>query len=89
MCWRIRFSAIEHLQKAPIITSLEMCPIPYVPLLGKNIIIFSNKTFQVLMFQTLHITDSYIITFMVNIWNQGKNLQDLSGQNPCENGGLV
>ena len=40
----------------------------------------SNKTFQVLIFQNIQITKSYIIEFLVNIWNHGKNLQDLSSQ---------
>ena len=43
----------------------------------------SNKTFQVLIFENIHIAKFYIIKFLVNIWNHGKNLQDLSSQNPC------
>ena len=27
----------------------KMCPIPDIPLTGENVIIFSNKTFQVLI----------------------------------------
>ena len=43
----------------------------------------SNITFQVLIFENIHIAKSYVIKILVNIWNHGKNLQDLSGQNPC------
>ena len=57
----------------------KMCPVLDVPLMGENIII----SFQVLLFENIHITKSYIIEFLVNIWNHGKNLQDLSGQNLC------
>ena len=61
--------------------------IPDVLLMGENIIIFSNKTFQVLKIQKIHITESYIIKyitkFLINTLNHVKNLQDLSGQNPC------
>ena len=51
-------------------------------LYGKILLFLSNKTFQVLIFENIHITKSYIIEFLVNIWNQ-QNLQDLSGQNLC------
>ena len=44
----------------------------------------SNKTIQVLIFENIHITKSYIINFLVNIWNHGKNLQDLSSQTPAK-----
>ena len=50
---------------------------------------FSNKSFQVLIFEKILITESYIIKLLVNIWNHFKKLQDLSGQNPCKNDGLV
>ena len=43
----------------------------------------SNKTFQVLILENIHITKSYIIKILIDIWNHGKNLQDLSSQNPC------
>ena len=43
ICWRIRFSAIAHLQKATITASLEICPILDVPLMGDNMIIFVKK----------------------------------------------
>ena len=52
-------------------------------------IIYSNKTFQVLIFETIHITESYLIKFLVNSWNHGKNWQDLQGQNHCKNVGQV
>ena len=48
----------------------KMCPILDVPLMDENIIFFlSNKTFQVLIFKNIHKTKSYIINFLVNIWN--------------------
>ena len=37
----------------------KLCPISDIPLMGKNIIIFSNKTFQVIRFEKINITDSY------------------------------
>ena len=73
----------------PIAISLEMCPIPDIPLMGENIIIFSNQMFKVLIFEKTHITESYLIKFFVNIWNNGKNLEDLHGQNSCKNVVLV
>ena len=36
------------------------------------------------IFENIHITKSYTIKFFVNIWNHGKNLQDLSGQKPFQ-----
>ena len=39
--------------------------------------------------EKIHITKSYIIKFLVNIWSHGKNLQDLNVPIPCRNGGLV
>ena len=61
-----------------------MCPILDVPPYPKILIFLSNKRFQVLI-ENIHITKSYIhvIKFLVNIWNHGKNLPDLSGQKPC------
>ena len=50
---------------------------------AKISLFLSNKSFQVLIFENKHITKSYIIKFVVNIWNHGKNLQVLSTQNPC------
>ena len=59
-----------------------MCLIPDLLLMGENIIIFSNKNFQVFIFENIHVTESYLKKFLVDIWNQGKNLQDFHGQNP-------
>ena len=50
---------------------------------AKILLFLSNKTFQVFIFENIHIAKSYIIKFLVNIWNYGKNLEDLSSQNPC------
>ena len=36
----------------------NMCPISNHLLIGENIIIFSNKTFYVLIFEKIHITES-------------------------------
>ena len=66
-----------------------MSPIPDIPLMGKNIIILSNKTFQVLIFEKIHITESNLIYFLENIWNHVEKLQDLCGQNLCKDVGLV
>ena len=84
VCWRIRFSAFAHLQKTLITAISDNVPDPDIPLM-----VLSNKTFQVLILEKLHITESYMIKFVLNIWNHGKNLQDLSAQNPCKNEGLV
>ena len=61
----------------------KMFPVLDVPLMGENIIFLSNKTCQVLIFENIHITKSYMIKVLVNIWNHGKNLQNLSSQNLC------
>ena len=58
----------------------KMCLIPDLPLMGENIIIFSNKTFQVLTFEKIHDTEYNLKKCLVNIWNHGKNLQDFRGQ---------
>ena len=51
MTKKIYVDGIAHLQKAPITASLEnVLAIPSLPCTGKNINIFSNKTFQVLIF---------------------------------------
>ena len=52
----------------------EMCPIPDVPLMGENIIIFffkQNVLSVQFIFENIHITESYIIIFLV------KNLEPL------------
>ena len=74
------------LQKAPIRPVWKMCPIPYLPLIVEYINIFSNKTFVCSYSKK---NSHYWILFMVNIWNHGKNLQDLRGQNHYKNAGLV
>ena len=54
--------------------------------MGENII-SSDKASQMLtgIFENIHITEYYLINFLVNIWNHGKNLQELRGQNPFKN----
>ena len=49
-----------------------------------KILFLSNKTFKEVIFENIHKTKSYIIKFLVNTWNHGKNLQDMSGQTPAE-----
>ena len=41
--------------------------------IGENIIIYSNKTFKVAIYEKIHITYSYLIECLVNIWKHGKN----------------
>ena len=38
-----------------------------------KILFLSNKTFQVVIFENIHINKSYIIKLLVNIWKHGKN----------------
>ena len=45
----------------------KMCPILDVPLMGENIIFLSNKKFQVFIFNNIHINNSYIRKFLINI----------------------
>ena len=61
------FSAIAYLQKALITASSENVPDSRCSVYGQNIIIFSNKTFPVLIFEKIHITESSIIKFLLNI----------------------
>ena len=59
----------------------KMCPIPNIPLIGENIIIFSNNTLQVLIFEKytlLNLIDDENL-------NHGKNLPDWCDQNHCKN----
>ena len=63
----------------------KMCPILNLPLIGETIIIFSNKTFKCSYSKTYTLLNLNL----VNIWNDGKNLQGFRGQNPCKNVGLV
>ena len=50
------FSAITHLHG----TYHRQFQIPDLPLICKQIIIFSNKTYSVLIFAKIHITESYL-----------------------------
>ena len=80
------FFCFAHLQKAPITATSENVPGSRCSAHGEIFFLFlSNKTFQVFTFENIDITKSYIIIFLVNIWNHGKNfiLQDLIGRNPC------
>ena len=43
----------------------KLCQIPDISIMGENIIIFSNKMFQVLIFQKIHFTESYLLE---NFW---------------------
>ena len=61
----------------------KMCPIPNLLLLGENIIIFSNKTFYLLILEK----NLLCLMFGKNL-ELRKNLQDLRGQNHCKNVGL-
>ena len=71
------------LQKAPITASSENLPDSLCSAHGRKYFFLSNRTFQVLIFKNIHITKSYVIKFWGNIWDHGKNLKDLSSQNPC------
>ena len=85
ICLRIIFLLLHIYRRQLSLPVRKMCPIPDVPLMDENMI-FSNKMFEVLIFEKIHNTESYINLFVVNIWNHGKKLQDLSGQIPCRNG---
>ena len=49
---------------------------------AKVLLFLSNKTCQVLIFENIHITKSFIIKLLVNILNHGNNFKDFSGKNP-------
>ena len=69
-----------------------MCPIPNLPLIGKNIIIFANKAFYVPIFEKKkpNITKFYFIKFLVKkIRNHGINLPDLRDKTTAKLVGLV
>ena len=67
-----------------------MCPIPDIPLKGENIIIsFQIKRFKSSYLKIYTLLNSYSFKFLVNILNYRKSIQDLRGQNPCKNVGLV
>ena len=77
------FSAIEHLQKEPITTSSENVPDSQSLAYRRNII-YSVKTSD---FSYSNTYKHYLIVsnqFFLNIWNHGKNIQDLHGQNYCK-----
>ena len=57
----------------------KMCPIPNLPIIGENILIIFNNSKKYTLLNII----------LVNIWIHGKNLQDLRGQNHCNNVGLV
>ena len=61
-----------------------MCPVLDVILL-----LLSNKTYHVLIFENIHITKSYLIKCLVNIWYYGHKSQDFSCQNTSWNGILL
>ena len=74
------------LQKAPISASSENVLNSNLPPIGENIVIFSKKNvFSAHIRKNRH----NWIKILVNIWNLGKNLQDLLGQNHCKNVGLM
>ena len=80
--WCIRFSAIAQLQKAPITASLEN--VPDFPLMGKNVINFSYKMFQVLIFEEIHITEYYLIKFLVKYLEPWKELTIFAWSKPLQ-----
>ena len=84
ICWQIRFSAIVHLQKAPITASSENMPhsqfFTYMHENQKYYHLFKQNGLSAHI-EKIHITWSYSIKILVNIWNHGKKLQDLQGQN--------
>ena len=57
-----RFSAIALLQKAPITASSKNVPDSRCSLMAK-LLFLSNKTFQMHIFENIHITKSYTIKF--------------------------
>ena len=86
----IFFFLLFHIYRKNLLPPvLKMCPIPDIPLMVEKIMILSNNKLQVLIFEKIQITDSYLIKFLVNIWNNDKNFQDLRDQNRCKNVGLM
>ena len=65
----------------------KMCPLPMFRLWEKILSLFFqiNLLSAHIRKKKLHITESYIIKFLVKICSRGKNLQDLTGQNPRRN----
>ena len=84
MCGRIRFSAVVHvhLQNALITASSENVP-------NSQSSAFRRKYYHLFKQNVLSAriqTNTYINltgNLLVNIWNHGKNLQDLRCQNHC------
>ena len=58
ICWRIRFSAFAHLQKAPIRASSENVPDSKYSINRQKYYYLFKKTFQVLIFEQIHINES-------------------------------
>ena len=85
ICWCIRFSAIAHLRKEPIAASLENVPDSIYSAYGRKYYHLFKQNVSSAHIKKNHITESYLVKFLINIWNQGKNLHDLRGQNPCKN----
>ena len=95
----LTFSFLCHctLQKAPITASSENLPDSWCMFRSwAKILFLSNRTFQVLIFENIHITKSYVIQFLVNIWDHGKNSQEFTNRpwaanNPCPHppGGIL
>ena len=84
------YSAIAHLQKAPITASLELVPDSRYFAYGRKYHdLFKWNVSSAHFRKKIHITESYLSKFLENILNHEKNLQDLRGQNPCKNVGLV
>ena len=81
MTKKIYFDGFVFLHKAAITASSENVPDTSSSAHRQNIIILSNKTFQVLIFENIRI--------FVNIWNHGNNLQGLRVPNHCKHVGLV
>ena len=61
----VHFSDIAHLQKASVTTCSENVPDSHSSVNRRNI------TFQVLIFEKIHVTETYLIIFLVYIWNHG------------------
>ena len=78
------FFAITHLQRAPIIASSENVPEYRCSAYGRKYLIYNKNVSSTHFRKKIHISESYIVNFLLNIWNHGKNLHDLSGQNPCK-----
>ena len=68
---KIYVDSFVFLQKAPITASSENMP-DFRCFAHGRIFFFSNKTLEALLLKKkIYITESYIIKFLVNIWNHG------------------